>query len=199
MSGWMNHKVEWIFLGEILIILDIIDDTTLMAESKEELKSFLVKVKMKSLSCVWLFPTKWTIAHQASPFRRFSRQEYWSGLPFRSPGDLTDPGIEPRSPALQADALPSEPPGKPRSPPGKPRESERGEWKSWLRTQHSKNEDHGIRFLHFTANWWGNHGNSDRLHFLGSKITENGDCSHEIKRCLLIERKAMKDLDRVLL
>ena len=43
----------------------------------------------------------------------FSRQEYWSGLPFPSPGDLPDPGIEPRSPALQADALISEPPGKP--------------------------------------------------------------------------------------
>ena len=43
----------------------------------------------------------------------FSRQEYWSGLPFPSPGDLPDPGIEPRSPALRADALPSEPPGKP--------------------------------------------------------------------------------------
>ena len=42
----------------------------------------------------------------------FSRQEYWSGLPFPSPGDLPDPGIEPRSPALQADTLPSEPPGK---------------------------------------------------------------------------------------
>ena len=45
----------------------------------------------------------------------FSKQEYWSGLPFPSPGDLPDPGIKPRSPALQADALPSEPPGKPRS------------------------------------------------------------------------------------
>ena len=43
----------------------------------------------------------------------FSRQEYWSGLPFPSPGDLPDPGIEPGSPTLQADALPSEPPGKP--------------------------------------------------------------------------------------
>ena len=42
----------------------------------------------------------------------FSRQEYWNGLPFPSPGDLPNPGIEPRSPALQADALPSEPPGK---------------------------------------------------------------------------------------
>jgi len=43
----------------------------------------------------------------------FSRQEYWSGLPFPSPGDLPDPGIKPRSPTLQADALTSEPPGKP--------------------------------------------------------------------------------------
>ena len=48
--------------------------------------------------------------HQAPPSMKFSRQEYWSGLPFPSPGDLPDPGIEPGSPALQADALPSEPP-----------------------------------------------------------------------------------------
>ena len=51
-------------------------------------------------------------AYQASPSMGFSRQEYWSGLPFPSPGDLPDPGIEPGSPTLQADALPSEPPGK---------------------------------------------------------------------------------------
>ena len=55
--------------------------------------------------------TPWTVAHQAPLFMGFSRQEYWSGLPFPSPGDLPDPGIEPRSPALQADALPSEPQG----------------------------------------------------------------------------------------
>ena len=55
----------------------------------------------------------WTVAYQASLSMGFSRQEYWSGLPFPSPGDLPDPGIKPRSPALQADALPSEPPGKP--------------------------------------------------------------------------------------
>ena len=59
------------------------------------------------------FATPWTVAYQASPSMGFSRQECWSGLPFPSPGDLPDPGIEPRSPALQADALPSEPPGKP--------------------------------------------------------------------------------------
>ena len=53
----------------------------------------------------------WTVAHQAPPSMGFSGQEYWRGLPFLSPGDLPDPGIEPRSPTLQADALTSVPPG----------------------------------------------------------------------------------------
>ena len=57
-----------------------------------------VKVKVKSLSRVQLFGTPWTVAHQATPSMGFSRQKYWSGLPFPSPGDLPDPGIEPRSP-----------------------------------------------------------------------------------------------------
>ena len=73
----------------------------------------MVKVKVKSLSGVRLFATLWTIVHQAPQSMEFSRQEYWSGLPFPSPGDLSDPGIEPRSPALRADALTSEAPGKP--------------------------------------------------------------------------------------
>ena len=68
---------------------------------------------MKSLSRVRLFATPWTVAYQAPPSMGFSRQEYWSGLPFPSPGDRPDPGIEPGSPTLKADALPSEPPGKP--------------------------------------------------------------------------------------
>ena len=55
----------------------------------------------------------WTVAYQSPPSMEFSRQEYGSGLPFPSPGDLPDPGIEPGSPALQADALLSELPGKP--------------------------------------------------------------------------------------
>ena len=67
----------------------------------------------KWLSRVWFFATLWIVAYQASLFMGFSRQEYWSGLPFPSPGDLPDPGTEPRSPALEADALTSEPPGKP--------------------------------------------------------------------------------------
>ena len=71
-------------------------------------------MKVKLLSCVQLFATPWTVAYQASPSMGFSRQEYWSGLPFPLPGDLPDPGIEPGSPALEADALTSEPPGKPK-------------------------------------------------------------------------------------
>ena len=59
-----------------------------------------VKVKVKSLSRVRLFVTPWTVAYQAPLSIGFSRQEYWSGLPFSSPGDLPDPGNEPRSPAL---------------------------------------------------------------------------------------------------
>ena len=69
--------------------------------------------KVKSLSRVRLFAAAWTIAYQAPPSMGFSRQEYWSRLPFPSPGDLPDPGIEPRCPALQADSLLSEPPGRP--------------------------------------------------------------------------------------
>ena len=61
----------------------------------------------------YIFVTTWTVAYQAPQSVEFSRQEYWSGLSFPSPGDLPNPGIEPESPALQADALPSEPPGKP--------------------------------------------------------------------------------------
>ena len=65
--------------------------------------------KVKLLSRVQLFATPWTVAHQAPPSMGFSRQEYWSELPFPSPGDLPDPGIEHRSPVLQTDALTSEP------------------------------------------------------------------------------------------
>ena len=60
--------------------------------------------KVKSFSRVQLFATPWTVAYQAPLSVGFSRQEYWSGLPFPSPGDLPDPGIKPGSPAFQADA-----------------------------------------------------------------------------------------------
>ena len=62
---------------------------------------------MKLLSRVQLFATQWSVSYQAPQSIGFSRQEYWSGLPFPSPGDLPNPGVEPGSPALQADALPS--------------------------------------------------------------------------------------------
>ena len=70
--------------------------------------------KVKSRSRVQLFVTPWTVAHQVPPSMEFFRQEYQSRLPFPSAGDLPNPGIEPRSLALQADTLPSEPPGNPK-------------------------------------------------------------------------------------
>ena len=70
---------------------------------------------MSSLSHVRLFVTPWTVAEQAPLSMGFSRQEYWSELPFPSPGDLPDPEIKPGSPSLQTDTLPSKPPGKPRN------------------------------------------------------------------------------------
>ena len=68
---------------------------------------------VNSLSHIWLFATPWTVAHQTPLSMGFPRQESWSGLPYPSPGDLPNPGIEPGSLALQADSLPSEPLGKP--------------------------------------------------------------------------------------
>ena len=69
-----------------------------------------IRVRAKSFSRVWPCVTPWTVACSAPLTTGYSRQEYWSGLPFPSPGDLPDPGIEPRSPAMEADALTSEPP-----------------------------------------------------------------------------------------
>ena len=72
----------------------------LQSEKGKVLLEAMVKVKL--LSRVRLFATPWTVAHEAPPSMGFSRQEYWRGLPFPSPGDLPDPRIEPRSPSLQA-------------------------------------------------------------------------------------------------
>ena len=69
-------------------------------------------VYVQSLSHVQLFATAWTVAHQTPLSMGFPRQEYWSGLIFSPPGDLSDPGIQPMTPALQANSLPTEPPGK---------------------------------------------------------------------------------------
>ena len=78
----------------------------------KDMKVVLKKTK-QSRSVMSDSATLSTVAYQAPQYMEFYRQEYWSGLPFPSPGDLPDPGIEPGSPTLQADTLPSEPPGKP--------------------------------------------------------------------------------------
>ena len=69
--------------------------------------------------------------------------------------------------------------------------------KSWLKTHHSENEDHGIWAHHFMGNRWETVETVSDFIFLGSKITADGDCSHEIKRRLLLVRKVMTNLDRI--
>ena len=90
-----NRKVQWYLLIKWIVFV------------------LLWWWKVKLLSHVWLFVTPCTVAYQAPPSMGFSRQEYWSGVPFPSPGDLPNSGIQPWSPTLQADALTSELPGKP--------------------------------------------------------------------------------------
>ena len=80
---------------------------------KDECAMCMLPVCAESLSHVWLFATPWTVAQQAPLSMGFSRQEYWSGLPCPPPGGLPNQGIQPRSPLLQLDSLPSEPPGNP--------------------------------------------------------------------------------------
>ena len=80
---------------------------------KMKVAQLFLTFEAKSLSRVQLFVVPWTVAYKAPLSIEFSRKEYWSGLPFPSPGDLPHPGIEPRSPTLQADALLSEAPRKP--------------------------------------------------------------------------------------
>ena len=70
-------------------------------------------MQVESPSCVQLFATLWTVALQAPLSMDFSRQGYWSGLPFPPPGDLPDPGIEHASPAFSGRFFTTEPPGKP--------------------------------------------------------------------------------------
>ena len=73
----------------------------------------------------------------------------------------------------------------------------KGEWKSWLKTQHLKSQDNGVQSHHFMANRWVKNGNSGRLYFLGLQ-NRYSDSSCEIKRCLLLGRKAMTNLDSIL-
>ena len=88
----------------------------LQRSPKANPESLKDKVKVKSLSHVGLLATSWSVARQAPLSVDFSRQDYWSGLPFPSPGDLPNPGIKLWSPALQADSLPTELQGKPLVP-----------------------------------------------------------------------------------
>ena len=101
-----------VFLEFSCFLYDPTNVGNLTSHSSAFSKSSLKKWKW-SRSVVSDSATPWKVAYQAPPSMGFSRQEYWSGLPFPSPGHLPDPGIKPGSPTLQADSLRSEPPGKP--------------------------------------------------------------------------------------
>ena len=105
-SGYILKKIE----SRILKILCYCGNTQRWKQPRWKERK---KWRRSVMSDVWLFVTPWTVAYQAPLSMGFSRQEFWSGLPFPSPGDLPDPGIEPWSPSLQAGVLPSEPPGSP--------------------------------------------------------------------------------------
>ena len=79
---------------------------------KTGIDTYTLLIVVWSLSCVWLFAIPWTVARQAPLSVGFSRQEYWSGLPSPSPGDLPDPGIKPATPTLASGFFITEPPGK---------------------------------------------------------------------------------------
>ena len=95
----------------------ILEEQMNRARSKQKPRRCVCKYPwaavVESLSCVQLFVTPWTVAHQAPLSMGFSRQEYWSGLPFPPPRDLPNPGIEPSSPALASRFFTTEPAGKP--------------------------------------------------------------------------------------
>ena len=125
--------------------------------------------KVKSLSRVQLFETPWTVAYQPPPSMEFSRQECWSGLPFPSPGDLPDPGIEPGSPALQADVLPSEPPGKPwKHTKGLTKVKEK--WGLWKDQKVGRFWWWDSKPLHVGASWFGSSSSSQSPHPPWSKL-----------------------------
>ena len=128
------------------------------------------KVKVKSLSRVWLLATPWTAAYQAPPSMGFSRQEYWSGLP-----------------SITLDMQIYHPYGRKWRRTKEPLdESERGKWKSWLKAQCSENEDHGIWSHQFMGNRWGNSG---LLYFLGSKSLQMVTAAMKLKDTCSLESK----------
>ena len=128
---WFNYKVIvlvklWTVIKLrfqiVTSIVSLAGGPTTSLEYFPDLNSHIIckrESESEVAQSVWIFVIPWTVVYQASLSMGFSRQEYWSGLPFPSPGDLPDPGIKPRSPALQADTLPPGPSGKP-LPPEKP-------------------------------------------------------------------------------
>ena len=104
----ISHTVDILYYKNIVFN----HDTETVMHTKYSI-CFSIFPCAKSLSCVQLFVTLWTVARQAPLSMGFSRPEYWSRLPCPSPGDLPDPGTEPRSPTLQADSFLPEPPGSP--------------------------------------------------------------------------------------
>ena len=126
-----------------------------------------VSEPVKLLSHVRLFATSWTVAYQVPPSMGFSRQEYWSGLSFPSPGDLPNPGTEPRSPALQADPLPSEPPGVSGQIKAKTRKTSQHEEEGWG----------GTRSRCRNGNWLPpeTHNREEDMLSLGTGLNDTGD------------------------
>ena len=100
-----------LILSQVVSLLFLLWLVTVLLLGTEK-RSWRLKESEVAQSCPRLFATPWSVDHQVPLSMGFSRQEYWRGLPFPSAGDLPNPGIESRSPALQADALTTEPPGK---------------------------------------------------------------------------------------
>ena len=98
-----HSKWQWL-LHDIYVTTPVTTTYSLLADAPVTLRC------AQFLSHIWLFATPWTVAHQAPLSMGFTRQEYWSRLPFPPPGDLPDPGIEPRSPALAGGFFTTEPP-----------------------------------------------------------------------------------------
>ena len=110
----LSHSILVSVLKHFGVVLSLSETLMKMSYSIHYSVSatLLMLSEVKLLSHVQLFVTPWTVAYQAPPSMGFSRQEYWNEMSFPSPGDFPDQGIKPRCPALQADALSSEPPGK---------------------------------------------------------------------------------------
>ena len=109
----IRKKLYWILVSDRGFYNPYCYDDFTDAYIRQKLPNYILICSVQLLSHVQLFETPWTVAPQTSLPWGFSRQEYWSGLPCPPPGDLLHPGVESRSSALQADSLPSEPPGKP--------------------------------------------------------------------------------------